>query len=339
MAKIAEHNDAVTDELWETVNPFNKQLVEEYLGNAVHLSPKSKVTYSSSLRQYFYWVKESCNDKKCIEIKSKDFMFYQNSLANRGLSESAIKTNRYSISAFNNYIMLYYEDEYPTFRNYITSAIPIPQTGFVHKKEPLTPDEYNLLCVELEKREDWQKLAYLMFSYSTGCRRAEVLQLLKEVVDYEAQRKTVKVVDEDGKELEVESIAYRTHDIRCKGKGRVGEVRPLQFGEDVMEVFKKWIESRGEDDCPYMFVKKYRNGECSQLSETAFNYWCSNTFAKIVGRRINPHIMRSSRATNLVVFENKSIETARKLLGHKSSETTQLYVIDKEESDAFDAFV
>lgn len=339
MAKIAKHNDVVTDELWETINPFNKKLVEEYLSNATHLSPKSKVTYSSSLRQYFYWIKENRSDKNCTEIKSKDYMFYQNSLSNRGLSESAVKTNRYSISAFNKYIMLYYEEEYPTFRNYVTSGIPIPKTGFVHKKEPLTPDEYNMLCVELEKREDWQKLAYVKFSYSTGCRRAEALQLLKEVVNYKPQKKIVKIVDEEGKTSEMESVAYRTHEIRCKGKSIVGDVRPLQFSEDVMDTLKKWLEVRGDDDCPYMFVKKYKNGECSQLSETAFNYWCSNIFKKIVGRRVNPHLMRSSRVTNMVLYENKSIETARRLLGHKDSSTTKIYLVSDEESDAFDAFV
>lgn len=339
MAKTAKHNDAITDEMWESINPFNKKLVEEYLNNATHLSPKSKITYTSSLKQYFYWIKENRDDKSCVEIKSKDYMFYQNSLINRGLSESAIRINRSPISSFNQYIMLYYEEEYPTFRNYVTSNIPIPKTGFVHKKEPLTPDEYEMLCDELEKREDWQKLAYIKFSYSTGCRRAEALQLLKEVINYEPQTKMVKIVDENGKESNMEAIAYKTHDIRCKGGNIVGKVRQLQFGEEVMSAIKKWLEVRGEDDCPYMFVKKYKTGECSQLSDTAFNYWCSNTFEKIIGRRVHPHLLRESRATNMVIHENKSIETARRLLGHESSETTKIYIISDEETDAFDAFV
>lgn len=339
MGQTAQHCDGITDIMWKTVNPFNRQLVEEYLDNATHLSPRSRDTYISALKIYFYWIKENRDNKKCIDIKSKDFMFYQNSLAKRGMSDSGMKTKRSPISAFNQYIMLFYEDEYPTFRNYITKNIPVPKTGFVHKKEPLNPDEYILLCNELEKREEWQKLAYVKFSYSTGCRRAEVLQLLKEVVDYEPQTKTVKIKDEKGNESEMESIAYKTHDIRCKGRNSIGKIRKLQFGEEVMIAIKKWLEVRGEDECPYMFVKKTKNGECRQLAETAFNNWCNTIFEEIIGRRIHPHLFRESRATNLVIFEKKSIEIAQRLLGHNSSETTKIYVISDEESDAFDAFV
>ncbi len=52
--------------------------------------------------------------------------------------------------------MMMYEEEYPTFRNF-TIGLKIVQTGYVHEKVPLTPDEYLNLCQELEKREEWQK--------------------------------------------------------------------------------------------------------------------------------------------------------------------------------------
>ena len=66
------------------------------------------------------------------------------------------------VSTFCNYVMLMYEEEYPTFRNF-TVGLKVVQTGYVHEKVPLTPDEYINLCKELEKREEWQKLAYLVF--------------------------------------------------------------------------------------------------------------------------------------------------------------------------------
>ena len=64
------------------------------------------------------------------------------------------------------------------------------------------------------------------------------MQLLKEVVNYEPKRKIVTILDEDGKEQQVESVSYKTHDIRCKGRSSVGKVRKLQFGQDVMNVLK-----------------------------------------------------------------------------------------------------
>lgn len=339
MGNVAKHSDEITDEMWDSVNKFNRDMVQEFLENQTHLSKKTLIQYESGLKIYFNWVKENLNDKNCVEIKKKEYLKYQNYLTRRGLSESAIKFKKSCVSAFNNYIMFMYEEEYPTFRNYVTSEMRVVSTGYVHEKQPLTPDEYVKLCKVLEEKEDWQKLAYVMFSYSTGCRRAEARQLLKEITDYKPQKKIVKVLDDNGDEIEKESIAYKTHDIRCKGRSVVGKVRKLQFGEDVMFAIKKWLEVRGEDDCEYVFVTK-KNNEYKQVSEITFNQWCTNTFSKIIGRRIHPHLFRESRATNLVVFEGKSLETAQKLLGHESSETTSKhYVIRDDEDDAFDAFV
>lgn len=233
-----------------------------------------------------------------------------------------------------------YEEEYPTFRNF-TVGLKVVQTGYVHEKNPLTPEEYLMLCKELEKREEWQKLAYLVFSYSTGCRRAEARQLLKEIVEYKPKEKETKIKGEDGVEHIAISRQYLTHTIRCKGASLVGKQRKLKFGEDAMYWLKKWIEVRGEDECPYMFVVKQRNGETRQVGENTFNDWCSGLFTEIVGRRVHPHLFRESRATNLVVYENKSPEVAQKLLGHNDvSTTTNHYIIRNDDFDESDeAFI
>lgn len=235
-----------------------------------------------------------------------------------------------------------YEEEYPTFRSFVTKEMKVVKTGYVHPKEPLTPDEYINLCEELEKREEWEKLAYLMFSYSTGCRRAEARQLLKEVVDYAAKEKEITVIDEDGNEQKAISKRYLTHTIRCKGASVIGKPRKLKFGQEVMDIFKKWLEVRGDDDNPYMFVIKVKKtGAVRQVSESTFNGWCSDLFAAIVGRRVHPHLFRESRATNLVVYEHKSAEVAQKLLGHNDVTTTKNhYIIKNDESDESDeAFI
>ena len=56
------------------------------------------------------------------------------------------------------------------------------------------------------------------------------------------------------------SRQYHTHTIRCKGKSIQGKPRKLKFGEDAMHWLKKWLEERGDDDCPYMFVIKKKDG-------------------------------------------------------------------------------
>lgn len=330
--EIAKRSEDITDEIWNQVNEFNREMVQDYLDNQTDLSLKTRPAYRSGLRVFFVYVKDHLNNKDFTQIKKKEFQKYLNWLTNRGLSDSAIRFKKSCVSAFCNYIMLMYEEEYPTFRNF-TVGLKVVQTGYVHEKVPLTPDEYVLLCEELERREEWQKLAYLVFSYSTGCRRAEARQLLKEVVDYPAKETTVKVLDENGNEEEKISKKYLTHTIRCKGASIVGKPRKLKFGEDAMDWMKKWLEARGEDDCPYMFVVKQKNGETRQVGENTFNGWCSGLFTKIVGRRVHPHLFRESRATNIVVYEHKSPEVAQKLLGHNDVTTTKNHYIIKSDDD------
>ena len=55
----AKRSDDVTDEMWEQVNKFNRDMVHDYLSNQTHLSPKSLIGYTSALRIYFWWVKEN----------------------------------------------------------------------------------------------------------------------------------------------------------------------------------------------------------------------------------------------------------------------------------------
>jgi len=308
-------------------------MVQVYLDNQAELSIKTKRAYVSGLRIFFYWVYEHLNNKSCLEIKKKEFVRYLNWLTNRGLSDSAIKFKKSCVSTFCNDIMMMYEEEYPTFRSFVTSEMKVVKTGYVHEKIPLTPNEYVALCEELEKREEWQKLAYLVFSYSTGCRRAEARQLLKEVVEYEPKEKIITVIDEDGTEQKVTSKSYLTHTIRCKGPSIVGKPRKLKYGEDAMFWLKKWLEVRGDDDCPYMFVIKTKAGKTHQVGEGTFNGWCSDLFAEIVGRRVHPHLFRESRATNLVVYEKKSAEVAQKLLGHNDVSTTKNHYIIKNDAD------
>lgn len=50
-----------------------------------------------------------------------------NFLANRGLSEAAIKFKKSSVSALNKFIENFYDEDYPTFRNYVTAEMQVPK--------------------------------------------------------------------------------------------------------------------------------------------------------------------------------------------------------------------
>lgn len=338
MGKIAKKSSQITDEMWLQVNDFNREITEEFLMESVSLSGETLKQYKSNLRIFFWWVKENINNKSILDIKSRDFLKYQNWLTRRDMSSSAIRLKRSAVSSLNDHIITYYEDEYPTFKNFITKKIVAPPKAFVHEKKPLNAEEYELLIKELEKREDWQKIAYMKFTYSTGCRLSETIQLLKEVIDYDIITKTKEIKNENNEKENKEIKYYMTHDIRCKGKGKIGKIRKLKFDEEAMDAIKKWLEIRGEDNYPYVFVSKYK-GEMKQISKYTINKWNADIFSKIVGRRVHGHGLREKRATDIVVTFGKDISAAQALLGHAQSSTTEIYVIKDREEDADEAFI
>jgi len=341
MGQIAKRSEDITDEMWQQVNEFNRNMVQEFLEYKVELSEQSKIQYKSNLRIFFWWVKNNLGNKNCIEIKKKEFVRYLNWLTNRGLSDSAIKIKKSIVSSFCNYVVEYYEDEYPAFRSFVTSSMKVVKTGFVHEKKPLTPDEMQELYKKLEELGKWQILAYVKFSYSSAARRAETRQLLKEIATYDPVEREITYIDEEGKEQKGISRSYLTHVIRAKGKSIEGKKRRLKFDQEAMDAIRKWLEVRGEDDCPYLFVTKGPDGKVRQVSDSTFNDWCSGLLTKLIGRRCFTHIWRESRATNLVVYEHRSSKVAQKLLGHESVQTTEdSYIIRDDLSDESDeAFI
>lgn len=333
---------AITEEEWMLCNEFNRNLRDEFIENSTELSPKSLSSYRSNLTIWFDWVRKNCANKKQVDIKSRDYLKFQNWLVNMDHSSADVSNKRSAISSLNNYIILYYDDMYPTFRNFINKAVKKPEPRLVNEKNPPTIAEMQMLCDSLENsniKDKYQKIAWLRFSWETGCRRAESQALLKSVVNQEPVTKMVKVKDEHGNQIEKEARYYVTHSIRCKGRGKTGKVRKFKFSDYAMDAIKKWLEVRGEDDCEYVFVAR-TDDEVRQLSAETFNQWCATTFTKILGRRLHPHAIREARATSIVIEEGKSAEAAQRLLGHESVETTRKHYIicDSQEDEADELF-
>lgn len=338
MAIKMQRIDEVTDEEWLLCNKYNIEIVEEFLMNSPQLSPQTKKTYLSNLKIWFRWVYDNLENIPQHEVKSRDYMKYQNWLINKNHSSSDVVNKRAAISSLNNYIVLYYSDVYPMFHNFIVRGMPVPEKKAVREKNPPTKDEMELLYKTLEERQEWQKIAYLKFTFDTGCRRAESRQLRKAILDSDPIIKEKEVQDKEGNKITVDIKYYQTHQIRAKGKGTLGKLRRLRFSQDTMDAIKKWMNVRGMDDCPYVFITKY-DGKINQVGESTLNNWCAKDFSKIIGRPMYPHALRSARATTSVVEDGKSIESVKNLLGHENTETTRIYVVRDEEDDADELFI
>lgn len=323
--------EEVSNAFWENeVNDFNKEIIEDFLSQE-HLSPKTLKQYTSALKIFAKWVHDHARNIDITELKPRHALNYQNWLIKKGLSTSGVKLKRSAVSSLCGFIEVYYNDEFPNFRNIYTKAIPKVGNSAVKEKIPLTVKEIDKLIKHLTKEGEWQKIAYIWFTYSSGCRKEEARQLLAEVADYDYHK------DSNGNI----KTYYMTHQIRAKGSGREGNVRRFTFDDKTKEAINKWLEIRREqvekDNCPYVFVSKQK-GEYKQLSENTFNLWCKKFSEILGGRPVHPHLFRSSRATNAVIEEGKDIKAVQKLLGHSSSQTTEIYVVRDDSEDLDDLY-
>lgn len=317
-----------TDEEYrELVHEEDQELVDDFLEQQSHLSDQTLKQYRSSLMIFLKWNHDKNRNKELTELKPRDGLRFQNYLLNEGLGTSAIKLRRSTVSSFYGYLEVFWADEYPDVRNIYSKAVPSVGSVKKKEKEPLTLNEIAKITEALEEREEWQKLAYFWFSIGSGARREEVRQVLKEVADYD---KFIK----DGEEKNY----YLTNKVRAKGKGREGKVRRHYITEEAMEYIQKWVKFRERnydfDDNKHLFVTVNVSGEkVSQISASTFNVWCNEFSEYIDGKRVHPHLLRTTRAT-LLSDEGVDIRAIQKLLGHEDASTTSIYIIsDNDEID------
>lgn len=340
MAKM-ERLKPVTDEEFALCNKLNLDMYKDFLDNSTELADKTLNAYRSNLKIWINWVRENLENKNIVDIKPREYLRFQNWLLGKNHSSSDIANKRSAISSLNNYIVVYYSDEYPTFHNFINKSIKKPERALVNEKLPPSREEIEMMVDTLEKSNKKYKkmyIAYLKFTFETGCRRAETMQIMKDIVDATLITKLVSVKDENGNDVDMEANYYLTPKIRCKGRGKSGKIRQLKFSDYSMDAFKEWVAER-DDDCPYMFITRHK-GEFKQVSESTFNGWGKNMFTEMLGRRFHPHCLREAIATDYVKDQGKSIESVKALLGHESSVTTRGYVCGMdEESESDELFI
>ena len=315
------------EEYRELIHEDDQELVDDFLEQQSHLSDQTLKQYRSSLMIFLKWNHDKNKNKELTELKPRDGLRFQNYLLNKELGTSAIKLRRSTVSSFYGYLEVFWSDEYPDVRNIYSKAVPSVGSVKKKEKEPLTLTEIAKITEALEEREEWQKLAYFWFSIGSGARREAVRQVLREVADYD---KFVKDGDEKN--------YYLTNKVRAKGKGREGKVRRHYITEEAMEYIQNWVRFRESnydfDDNEHLFVTVNISGEnVNQISASTFNVWCNEFSEYIDGKKVHPHLLRTTRAT-LLSDEGVDIRAIQKLLGHEDASTTSIYIIsDNDEID------
>jgi site-specific recombinase XerD len=176
--------------------------------------------------------------------------------------------------------------------------------------EFMTDDELHRL-LEAPKGEDVKSLrdrAILAMLFSTGLRVSELCSLPREI------------------DLSADEVSIR-------GKG--DKVRVVFLSDEAKSAVKKYLAKRDDMD-DMLFVKvsaeKKRGGESLPLTTRSVERIVKHyaTKAGIMSKRVTPHVIRHSFATDLL-SNGADLRSVQALLGHANIGTTQIYthVTDK----------
>lgn len=297
------------------VSKGNKMIIRDFL-----IEKKSEGKAAGTIRQYENDLKiiayinyKEFDNKVFTEFTRKEIRNLSIHFQERGLSNARV--NRL-LSAFRSTLEFCSNDDEYEYEFNVGSRVKGLPKNPVREITFLNEEQINWLKNELIKKKEWLKVVYLMISYVSAARKNEVHQVLKEGLTERFYTNTVV--------------------------GKRSKKFKLFYTPEVQNLIKTYLDERGEDDFPQLFVRVYKTGERMAVSSDAFNYWCEQ-FGQLLsakeGRKIhvNPHCFRHSRLENLS-RDGVPVEKLKSLAHHEDISTTASYLADREEDDIAEIF-
>ena len=143
--------------------------------------------------------------------------------------------------------------------------------------------------------------------------------------------------------LDRDEINVDRGEIAVRGKG--GKIRLVFLSEEAKKKIKDYISERKDVD-PALFIRIPKNNKFEKFDKLRMTPRTVQRLIKkysvmagIVGKRITPHILRHSFATNLL-RNGADIRSVQALLGHSNLTTTQIYthITDKQLREVHEKF-
>ena len=227
-------------------------------------------------------------NKDIHKITANDIRIYlYNTQETRNISNRTLDSRRSAIHVF---------FEWSTDEGYLEKnpCRSVQKIKYERKdREPLTP-------MELEKVraacKDIRETAMIEFFYSTGCRVSELVV------------------------MNINDVNFDKNEVTLFGKG--SKHRKSYLTAKARLSLEKYLATR-DDKRPALFVSE-RNPH-DRLKKEAVERIVKNIgFRSDINRRLFPHLLRHTCATDLVQ-KKCPIENVQKLLGHVKTETTLIY--------------
>lgn len=247
--------------------------------------------------------KEKCNDNFYLKVKPIHINRYISSLRTKNINgkiertSDSLKTVHWSaLNSFFQFLVPDYIDYNPVANTERPKMKDNPNVTYLTEEE-ITKIINNAKLTARSKLKN-RDLCILTLGFATGLRSSAITQ------------------------IDTEDIDFTHNQIRVTEKGDRDEY--VMFGDNLKKQLQYWLKDRnqyfGECDSNALFVsqmgKRLSGAELSKIVKKYSN--------GVIDKKITPHVMRHSCATNLYE-KTGDIYLCAKQLNHKNISTTQRY--------------
>lgn len=264
----------------------------DYIKVEKRYSEHTLTSYKKDLEDFLSFVMETEGSQNLVKVDKKVIRNFLVHLTENNFQKRSINRKLSTLRSFYHYLLKIREIK-------VSPLETVSSLKFYPEKQiPVSEEEMNELSEILAQDEEYLlEKTIIETLYQTGMRKAELCNLL------------------------YENISFSTNEIKVKGKGNKERIIPISTHlAEFLNEYKLLRKPKPEYEI-YFFIQA--NGK--KLTEK-FVYSVVNRYLSIVTskKKKSPHILRHSFATH-VLNHGAEISKVKKLLGHSSLASTQVY--------------
>ncbi len=303
-------------EIDDKLNPKNKSMAERFLQNKSRTVSDSTIrNYRSDLRILFTILYKNFDNKLFVDLSKIDYMDIFDYVSSY-LKWGSARQNRFksAISSFSNFILRFYDERYPDFKNLVILIIESAPPEKRREKTILSEAEVDSLLQHF-KNSDSQIACWISLAASSGMRFAEI------------KRVTVSIIDNSKNAFD--KMFLLTEKIKVKGRGGNRKDNKYILRSEFLPYYKDWKKKRAkildelgvpEDErTDSLFIDEFGN----PAKDSVIRSWIKD-MSNIVNKNVYPHAFRHYLTTKLARrgIPDRLITA---LLGWKSTDMINIY--------------